>query len=276
MIAAIAPQARVVDLTHRVPAHDVAAGAQVLVRASPWLSDVVLAVVDPGAGSETRAVAVEAVDRNGPPSVLLVGPDNGLLPPVIHAIGAFGRAVEIDRLGRGGPGGSTFDGRDVLAVAAAQLCRGVDLSRLGSDIDPGGLRELVDEHGTHPGPTIEEDGGLAGRVRWIDHFGNVELDIAGPLVAGWEGAATVTIAGTPTVPVAGGPAVPAVIVAAYQGIPAGAIGLLVDSEGWVSLAANRSSAAAALGLTEGDPVVLRPRAVPRRGVDYRRSDVFRR
>lgn len=251
VIAAVAPQATVIDLTHRVPAHDVAAAARVLVRASPWLSDVVLAVVDPGAGTSRRAVVVEAVDGLGRPAVVFVGPDNGLLPPAVHAIGAFGRAVEIDRAARLGSARSTFDGRDVLAGVAADLCNGVDLRRLGAAVDPGGLVELSDEP-----PVALADGALAGRVQWIDHFGNVALNIAGPLIAGWPRSVAVTVAGGPEVTVA--------VIEAYEQVAAGRIGVLVDSEGWVSLAADRSSAAAALGVVEGDPVVLRaaPEAAP--------------
>ncbi len=254
MIAAIAPHARVIDLAHRVPAHDVAAGARVLVRASPWLSDVVLALVDPGAGTSRRVVAVEAVDRLGSSPVVFVGPDNGLLLPAVHAIGACGRAVVIDRPGHRGPGrfggGPTFDGRDVLAAAAAHLCNGADLGELGAAVDPRDLVELSAERSTTE-PTAGEDRGQAGRVQWIDHFGNVELTIAGSLVAGWKGGVEVTVGGDRDVAV--------VVVAAYQEIPPGRIGLLVDSEGWASLAANRSSAAAALGVAEGELVVLRPR-----------------
>ncbi|MDQ2725670.1 MAG: SAM-dependent chlorinase/fluorinase [Actinomycetota bacterium] len=254
MIAAIAPQARVIDLAHRVPAYDVAAAARVLVRASPWLSDVVLAVVDPGAGTSRRAVAVEAVDRLGSPAVVFIGPDNGLLLPAVHAIGACGRAVVIDRRGHPGPGwsgaGPTFDGRDVLAAAAARLCNGADLGELGAEVDPDILVELSAGR-----PTVEStaapDGAQAGRVQWIDHFGNVELTIAGSLVAGWKGGVEVTVGSDREVAV--------VVAAAYQEIPVGRIGLMVDSEGWASLAANRSSAALALGVVEGEPVVLRPR-----------------
>jgi hypothetical protein len=192
-------------------------------------------------------VVVEAVDRHGAPAVLLVGPDNGLLPPVVHAIGAFGRAVEIDRPGRAAPGASTFAGRDVLAAVAADLCNGAALGELGPAIDPGGLVELSDRPAS-----VAPDGTVAGRVQWVDRFGNVQLNVAGALVAGWARGAEVTVAGLPEVPV--------VIVAAYQEIPDGVVGLLVDSEGWVSLAANRSPAATALGLSEGDPVRLRPPA----------------
>src|SRR6478752_7140239 len=77
VIARRAPAARVIDLTHAIPRHDVRAGATVLAAAVPFLpAGVHLAVVDPGVGAAgaqaRRAVALRAEDR------LLVGPDNGL------------------------------------------------------------------------------------------------------------------------------------------------------------------------------------------------------
>ena len=71
----IAPDARIVDLTHDVPPQDVRAGAFALMTAAPYLPDdaVVLAVVDPGVGTARRPIAVQAAGRT------YVGPDNGLL-----------------------------------------------------------------------------------------------------------------------------------------------------------------------------------------------------
>ena len=76
----IAPTVRIVDITHDVPAFDVRAGALALVRAVQYLPEgVVLAVVDPGVGSDRRCIAVAV--ENG----YLVGPDNGLLAPELAA-----------------------------------------------------------------------------------------------------------------------------------------------------------------------------------------------
>jgi len=72
----VTPDLRIVDITHDVPAFDVRAGGLALVRAVQYLPDgVVLAVVDPGVGTERRCIAVEV--EGG----YLVGPDNGLLAP---------------------------------------------------------------------------------------------------------------------------------------------------------------------------------------------------
>src|SRR5207249_10888913 len=75
VIAGRAPTARVIDLTHGVPPHDVLAGALILRHSVPYFprSTIDLAVVDPGVGSEGRALCVESA------GALLVGPDKGLL-----------------------------------------------------------------------------------------------------------------------------------------------------------------------------------------------------
>jgi S-adenosylmethionine hydrolase len=81
VIARIAPSVRVIDVTHQVPPADVSRGAVVLAQTVPHLPPAVhVAVVDPGVGTARRAVAIEA------PQGLLVGPDNGLLPPAAEAL----------------------------------------------------------------------------------------------------------------------------------------------------------------------------------------------
>ncbi len=90
----LAPELRVIDLSHQVPPFDVVAGAAMLVRAAPHLgSGVVLAVVDPGVGTERRGVALTTAS-SGPRFV--VGPDNGLLLPMADALGGVRSAVALD------------------------------------------------------------------------------------------------------------------------------------------------------------------------------------
>src|SRR3954454_6163497 len=88
VIARIAPEARVIDLSHGIPRHDVRSGALVLARALPYAPPGVhLAVVDPEVGAERRGVAIRCAEEGR----FLVGPDNGLL---MLAAAAFGGAVE--------------------------------------------------------------------------------------------------------------------------------------------------------------------------------------
>ena len=84
VIARIAPEAKVIDLTHGIPRHAVRQGAAVLAHALPFApAGIHLAVVDPEVGTERRAVAVRAAEEDR----ILVGPDNGLLWPAIERLG---------------------------------------------------------------------------------------------------------------------------------------------------------------------------------------------
>src|SRR4051812_49974840 len=89
----LAPELTIVDITHDIPAHDVRAGALALTRAIQYLPEgIVLAVVDPGVGTDRRCIAVEVADANA----ALVGPDNGLLAPAVAMLGGPRLVVEIN------------------------------------------------------------------------------------------------------------------------------------------------------------------------------------
>ncbi len=164
----LAPQLTIVDVTHEVAPFDVRAGALTLVRAIQYLpSGVVLAIVDPGVGTDRRAIAVEV--ENG----VLVGPDNGLLAPSVAMLGGAQRAFALTNAEYQlqAPGG-TFAGRDVMAPAAGHLAAGVELSELGEEIDPALLVP-----GLLPLPNERDDGSIDGEVLWIDRFGNAQLNV---------------------------------------------------------------------------------------------------
>src|SRR5438874_1597953 len=92
VIRSLAPASLVIDLTHGIPAHDIRAGSLALARAAGYLAPgVVLAVVDPGVGTDRRAVAVET----GEGDLIFVGPDNGLLAGAVTMAGGAASAVEL-------------------------------------------------------------------------------------------------------------------------------------------------------------------------------------
>ena len=243
VIRAIAPDAAVIDVTHDVPPHDIRAGGLTLARAAQYLAPgIVLAIVDPGVGTDRRAVAVEVGEGEG----VFVGPDNGLMAPAVAMTGGASRVVELTepRFQLPAPG-ATFAGRDVFAPAAAHLCAGVDLTDLGPEIDPAGLRP-----GLLPVSRTEGDR-LVAEVLWVDRFGNVQLNLDPDDLDGFGDRVGVH---------AHGQVRSARRTAAYGELKGGEVGLVVDSYGLLSLALDRHSAAEVLGLDAGDEVQLDPYA----------------
>jgi S-adenosyl-L-methionine hydrolase (adenosine-forming) len=169
VIAKLAPEVRVIDITHGVPAGDVRSGALALVRAIQYLPEgVALAVVDPGVGTARRAIAAETGWGH------FVGPDNGLLTPAVAIVEGAHRVVSIENPELVIPAsGSTFEGRDRFAPAAALLASGdAGLDDLGPEIDPGSLTPLLL-------PLPEREGGVVrGEAWWVDTFGNVQTNVS--------------------------------------------------------------------------------------------------
>ena len=235
VIRSISPDVGIVDVTHGIAPHDVRAGALALARSDHYLCPGdVLAVVDPGVGTDRKAVAVEV----GGGISVLVGPDNGLLASAVAMVGGATRAVELKNTDYQLPRiGSTFDGRDVFAPVAAHLSLGVDLAELGPLLEPTvlmpGLLPIIDT----------EDGGLVVEVLWIDRYGNVQLNIGPDDLAEW---------GTPFSVVAKDRTETVAIRPAYRSLGTGEVGAIVDSSGLISLALNGTSAAEHLGLSASD------------------------
>lgn len=241
VVRSLAPEVAVVDITHGIPPHDVRAGALALVRSVQYLAPgVVLAVVDPGVGTDRRAVAVEV---GGDSETFFVGPDNGLLASAVAMAGGATRAVELANRAYQLPApGATFAGRDVFAPAAAHLCNGVELDELGPAVDPITLRP-----GILP-LSRQEDTKLVTEVLWVDRFGNVELNVAPAEVE--------ALGDRLTVRWGGGQVRTARRSLSYGELGPSEVGLVVDSYGLVSLAFDRRSAADELGLAPGDAVTL--------------------
>ncbi len=237
VMARIAPEARVIDLTHSIARHNVLQGALVLGRAARFMpaDAVYVAVVDPGVGSARRAVAVEAISGS-----LFVGPDNGLLSMGWTELGGASRAAEItsERVLLQ-PVSKTFHGRDVFAPAAAYLATGLPLEDVGPAVDPATLEVLE-----VPGPMVAP-GKVGARVVAIDGFGNVQLN-ARPADLERAGLGDRLTVG----------ARPVRRVETFGDLHEGALGAIVDSQSFMALVVGHGSAAEALGLAPGDTVVL--------------------
>lgn len=168
VLVGLAPNVRIIDVTHGVERHDVRAGAIVLRNALPYLpAGVHLAVVDPQVGGARRAVALRCADDER----TLVGPDNGLLMLAAERFGGVVEAIDVGRSPwRLEPVSATFHGRDIFAPVAAALARGEPLAGAG---EPFGVEELTPLEL----PSAEvRDGVLHAHALVADRFGNLILD----------------------------------------------------------------------------------------------------
>jgi len=167
------PQARLIDVTHNVPRHDILCGSITLERAVDGFPDstVHLAVVDPGVGTDRRLI-IARIKRQ-----FIVCPDNGLITWAWQMHGGGGGGLGADREGGGtareitwrpAKFSSTFHGRDIMAPIAAQIARGDPLESFSRPVsDPILLNDLSPAAPGHD----------SARIIHIDHFGNATTNV---------------------------------------------------------------------------------------------------
>jgi S-adenosylmethionine hydrolase len=235
------PEARIIDVTHGIPRHDVRTGALVLRRALPYMPPGVhLAIVDPEVGTQRRAVAVRCADDDR----ILVGPDNGLLSLAARRFGGIVEAVEITRSPfRLRTAAATFHGRDVFAPVAAAIAGGEDLAVVGDPLDSDEVRTLH-----MPLATVEGDALVAHAIAF-DRFGNVTLDVEHEELtgAGLRLGATVRVND-----------IDARYAVTFADVEQGELLLYEDAYRTLALAVNRGSAQDALGLVHDAEIRIAP------------------
>jgi S-adenosyl-L-methionine hydrolase (adenosine-forming) len=244
VIETIAPGARVIDLSHGLPPHDVTAAALALRNALPYVPrGVHLAVVDPEVGTSRRPVAVRCPDGNH-----FVGPDNGLLWPAIERCGGVEAAVDIAQSPyRLEPVSATFHGRDLFAPVAARLALETPLEHAGSPVPAD---EIARMELPRPRIGVHE---VTACVLAIDRFGNLQLNLRRDHVhhAGFVEGDALRVQ-------LGGRRRRAVFGRTFADAPAGEAVLYEDSSGTIAIALNGESAAEALAAAPGAAVELTP------------------
>lgn len=222
VLASLAPEASVVDVTHDIPPQDVEHARLTLARV--WrrfpAGTVHLVVVDPGVGSARDAIAVESDGH------FLVGPDNGVLSPALLLPGVSAASLRVPH-----QASATFHGRDVFAPAAAALANGQPLDALGVAAHAPIVRRT-------PEPARRGDV-LEGEIILIDRFGNAVTN----LVA--LGGGTVVVGDRRLA-----------IRRTYAEVAAGEALAVVGSSGLVEIAVRDGSAAQRIGLTRGARITL--------------------
>lgn len=244
IILGIAPAARLVDITHAIEPQNIQQAVYILqtfYRSFP-AGTVHLIVVDPGVGSQRRAIIVET------PEAIFVAPDNGILAQIwADAQARWGSqactAVELteqrfwrDQISR------TFHGRDIFAPVAAHLATGVPLAAFGP-------RLLAINEGVSDPPAQQHDGDLLGRVIHIDHFGNCITNITThDLEQAKKGAGLMVEAAGHQI---------SGLQATYANAPVGALIALIGSSDRLELAVRNGNAAQMLGVGIGETVRVR-------------------
>ncbi|MBI4304328.1 MAG: SAM-dependent chlorinase/fluorinase [Chloroflexi bacterium] len=180
VILGINPEATLVDICHTIKPQNILEAAFILSTAYPFFPDktIHVVVVDPGVGTERRAVLLKT------PTACFLAPDNGVLsyvladysasskelPPALQAV-----AITKPEFWRS-PISSTFHGRDIFAPVAAHLSLGLSATKFG---------EVITSLTTLPlaKPYREADGSLVGHIIHIDSFGNLSTNIRSPDLA---------------------------------------------------------------------------------------------
>jgi hypothetical protein len=231
VMLSIAPHARLIDISHEITHQSIQEGAFVLRSAYEFFppGTVHLVVVDPGVGSERRAVAVQAGKH------LFVAPDNGVLVYVlrrekeVEAVSLTNLAYWREEISE------TFHGRDIFAPVAAHLARGVPLRDLGEPID-----ELVQVELSVP--QRRGEGAIIGHVIHVDGFGNAVTDIPASMLQGghWR-----VVAGDARI---GG------LSSTYALVAKGELLALIGSHGFLEIAVREGSATRVAHLSVGDTI----------------------
>ncbi|MBI2885368.1 MAG: SAM-dependent chlorinase/fluorinase [Candidatus Omnitrophica bacterium] len=227
------PQARLVDITHDVPPQDVVAGAVILASAMSWFPPrtVFLCVVDPGVGTARPLLAAQAGGYR------FVGPDNGVLALALDRVSTR-RVVRLTNRRIWLPALShTFHGRDIMAPVAAHLAAGRPLVRLGPPVSRYQPLAIAPVR-------ARPSGRLAGRVIYIDRFGNLITNVPAQTLAGPGRRVRYQRRDVR-------------VVQTYADGRPGELIALAGSSGWVELAVRNGSAAARCRARRGEQVEMR-------------------
>jgi S-adenosylmethionine hydrolase len=183
----INPQATIIDISHTIRPQDILQAAFILDGAYRYFpkQTVHVAIVDPGVGSERRAVILKT------PSAFFVAPDNGILSYIVDDLfsidgqsaveqtqgltevvfkkGLEAAAITDPRFWRH-PVSPTFHGRDIFAPVAAGLSLGISPFEFGEKINSLHLLPIAK-------PSVDPDGNVIGQVLHVDRFGNLITNI---------------------------------------------------------------------------------------------------
>jgi S-adenosyl-L-methionine hydrolase (adenosine-forming) len=235
VIAGIAPQARIIDITHEIAPFQIAQARYLLAQTYPYFPPrtIHVVVVDPGVGSARRPLLVEAVGQ------YFIGPDNGVFGDVLSLPKAKARELTNSRLWRQEVS-TTFHGRDIFAPVAARIAAGIRPSAAGKLIhDAMRLRSNA--------PVRTGKRFWTGGIIHVDRFGNLITNLA-PL--------DVPELGQRRLVLKIGYEVIDGLAANYAAVPVGSLAAVIGSGGSIEIVVNQGRADRKLGVGPGSPVDL--------------------
>jgi S-adenosylmethionine hydrolase len=232
VILGICPDATLVDITHGVRPQAVRQAAYLLSTVAAYYppGSVHLVVVDPGVGSERRAIAVQTG------RAFYVAPDNGVLGMALQKEPAQLAVHLTEPRYRRPQVSATFHGRDIFAPAAAHLACGAEPRDMGEIISPDSLVSLPSFQ-----PTIQPDGSWLGEILHIDHFGNLITNYQRPIANG----GIIVVVGQERI---------AGLSRTFSDVAAGELLAYAGSSGYLEIAVRGGNAARRLGVDVSDPV----------------------
>jgi hypothetical protein len=235
VIAGIAPRARVIDISHEIPPFEILTGAFLLDQSWRYFpaGTIHVAIVDPGVGSQRRPILIESRGH------FFIGPDNGILSPVLAEAKAKARVLDKPKYWLPRPS-ATFHGRDIFSPAAAHLSKGVKPAQLGSRIDDPWRTPALE-------PVRQSRRTFTGAVLFVDRYGNLITNFKIESFPTLRNRPFTLTAGLATIELFAG---------TYASAAPGEPTVIPASTGYYEIALRESSAAQRLGLRAGSPLEL--------------------
>lgn len=239
-VFSVNPEAKIVDITHQIPKHDVRTSAFILYNAARTFpkGSIFVGVVDPGVGTERRCILLRT--KNG---LSFIGPDNGLFSFAAEEFGVEEIREVSNRDLMREEVSSTFHGRDIMAPVAAHLSRGVNPSSVGPEVE-----DIKKINLRTPRFTGEE---VHGHILMIDNFGNLVTNIEGELITELMGLGDTLLIKMKN------REFKAPFVETFGEVPKGEIICYVGSTGFLEVAKNQGDLARGIDATVGDRVNIK-------------------
>ena len=236
VILSINPQAQIVDITHTIPPQEIHGAAFLIDSAYRYFptGTIHLIVVDPGVGSERRAIVCQTQ------TAYFVCPDNGIVTHLLHNEGPI-HTVTVENSTYFLPQVSnTFHGRDIFAPVAAHLSRGVSIDKLGNPVTNPVQLPI-------PKPEVTNET-IVGHVIWIDSFGNLITNISREILE--------SLGGQNSVVIYAGIAKIDRLNHSYAESAAGEPLAIIGRSNRLEVSINKGDAAQVLGLKRGDAITV--------------------